>query len=181
MAEAPFANIPALVLLVVGASFMVLAAVGVVRMPDVFMRMQATSKAATLGVGCMMLAVAVHFADLAVATRAAAVILFTFLTAPIGAHMIGRAAYIAKARLWEGTLRNDLEPGHGSAADELLRGERRPPDATGNGGEIGRRRSERHYSRSSGAEGTVATDHPIRPPDHSEPRGGARTPDGGEP
>ena len=104
-------------LLAVGGLFMLLAAVGVLRMPDVFTRMQATSKAATLGVGCMMLAVAVYFGDLAVATRAMAVVLFTFLTAPIGAHMIGRAAYVGRSRLWEQTLHDEL------------RGRYRPPPA----------------------------------------------------
>src|SRR5215218_9757122 len=43
------------VLLVVGASFMLLAGLGVLRLPDLFMRLQAATKASTLGVGCLML------------------------------------------------------------------------------------------------------------------------------
>jgi multicomponent Na+:H+ antiporter subunit G len=124
-------------LLVVGALAMLLAALGVLRMPDVFTRLQATSKAATLGVGCMMLAVAVHFAELAVTTRAVAVVLFTFLTAPIGAHMIGRAAYVAKAALWERTTRDDLRgcyDGAGPATGTAPGNGRHPSDLTQTGG-----------------------------------------------
>lgn len=102
------AEVVTIVLLVTGALFMLLAAVGVVRLPDVFMRMQATSKAATLGTGCMMLAVAVYFGELGVVVRAAAVIVFTFFTAPVGAHMIGRAAYIGRSALWDKTVADEL-------------------------------------------------------------------------
>ena len=64
----------AAVLIVLGGAFMLLAAVGVVRMPDVFLRLQATSKATTLGVGCLMLGAAFHFGDLGTALRATIII-----------------------------------------------------------------------------------------------------------
>jgi multicomponent Na+:H+ antiporter subunit G len=99
----------------VGAAFLLLAAVGITRMPDLFTRLQATTKAATLGVGCVVLSVAVHFGDLGVAARAAAVIVFVLLTAPVAAHMIGRAGYMVGAPQWDGTivdeLRGQYEPG----------------------------------------------------------------------
>ena len=95
-------------LIVIGSGFMLLAGVGVVRMPDLFMRMQAATKAATLGAGCMLLAVIVHFGDVAVATRAFLVIAFIFLTAPVAAHMIARAAYSVGTPLWEGTITDEL-------------------------------------------------------------------------
>jgi multicomponent Na+:H+ antiporter subunit G len=96
------------VLLVVGALFMLLGALGVLRLPDLFMRLQASTKASTLGAGCLLLGVAIHFQDLGVATRAALVIAFFFLTAPVGAHMIARAAYAVGVPLWEGTLIDEL-------------------------------------------------------------------------
>jgi multicomponent Na+:H+ antiporter subunit G len=95
-------------LLVTGGAFMLLAGVGVVRMPDLFMRMQAATKAATLGVGCMLFAVAVHFGDLALITRCLLVTGFVFLTAPVAAHVIARAAYSVGVPLWEGTLCDEL-------------------------------------------------------------------------
>src|SRR4029078_7173655 len=96
------------VLLVVGALFMLLAGLGVLRLPDLFMRVRAGTKAAPLGVGCMLLAAAIHFQDLAVTTRAVLVIAFFFLTAPVGAHMIARAGYAVGVPLWEGTITDEL-------------------------------------------------------------------------
>jgi multicomponent Na+:H+ antiporter subunit G len=96
-------------LIVVGAGFMLLAAVGLVRMPDLFTRMHATTKSTTLGVGCLMLGVAVHFGDLAIAARALAIVAFVFITAPVAGHMVARAAYFSNTARWEGTLSDELQ------------------------------------------------------------------------
>lgn len=101
-----------ILLLWVGSIFTVLAAIGILRMPDVFMRMQVATKAATLGVTCVALAAAVHFGDLATTARAVLIVFFLFLTAPVAAHTIGRAAYVAGARLWEGTIVDELRAKH---------------------------------------------------------------------
>jgi multicomponent Na+:H+ antiporter subunit G len=92
----------------IGAAFMLLAAVGIVRLPDTFTRMQAATKAVTLGVSAMMLAAASHFADFGVTVRALTTVLFLFATAPVAAHLIGRVAYFVGAELWEGTQFDDL-------------------------------------------------------------------------
>ncbi|MCC7423676.1 MAG: monovalent cation/H(+) antiporter subunit G [Planctomycetaceae bacterium] len=105
------------VLLVLGAFFMLLAGVGVARLPDLFMRLQAATKASTLGVGCMLMAVAIHFQDLAVTTRAVLVIAFFCLTAPVGAHLIARAAYAAGVPLWEGTITDEMRLSSRDAQD----------------------------------------------------------------
>ncbi len=99
-------------LLSVGTLFTLLAALGALRMPDVFMRMQVATKAATLGVACVAMAAAVHFGDLATTARSVLIVLFLFLTAPVAAHTIGRAAYVAGARLWEGTIVDELAGKH---------------------------------------------------------------------
>jgi multicomponent Na+:H+ antiporter subunit G len=95
-------------LMLIGAAFSLLAALGAYRMPDVFTRMQATAKSGTMGVGCLMLAVAIYFAEASVGARALAVVAFLVLTAPVASHMIGRAAYFTGVPLWEGTHRDDL-------------------------------------------------------------------------
>jgi monovalent cation/proton antiporter MnhG/PhaG subunit len=77
-------------------------------MPDLFTRMQPATKAATLGVGCMLTAVAVHFWDLGVTSRALAGVAFVVLTAPVSAHVIGRAAHLLGVPLWEKTLVDEL-------------------------------------------------------------------------
>lgn len=104
-------------LLVIGAAFMLLAGLGVVRMPDLFMRTQAATKAATLGAGCMLMAVAVHFGELTVVTRAVLIAAFILLTAPVSAHMIARAAHSVDTPLWEGTIADELRGEHRSPAE----------------------------------------------------------------
>lgn len=99
----PVTEVVAAGLMLVGAFFMLLSAVGVVRMPDLYMRLQVASKASSLGAGFMMAAVAVHFAELGIVVRAFLVVAFIFLTTPVSAHLIGRAAYLSGVPLWERT------------------------------------------------------------------------------
>lgn len=102
-------EVVSLVLMITGAVFLFVAALGVVRMPDLFSRMQAATKASTLGIACILLAVAVHFAGVGVTTRALATIVFFWLTAPVTAHMIARAAYFIGVPLWVGTIIDELQ------------------------------------------------------------------------
>lgn len=95
-------------LLLLGSAFMLLAGIGVLRLPDLFMRLQAGTKASTLGIACILLGAAVHFQDIAVTVRAVLVIGFFCMTAPVGAHMIARAAYAAGVPLWEGSITDEL-------------------------------------------------------------------------
>jgi len=106
-------------LLGVGAVAMLLAAIGLLRMPDLFTRMHATAKIATLGVASLLLAVAVHFDDIAVTTKSLLVIAFFLITAPIAAHMIGRTAYIVRVTLWSGTVRDELHDRYDPETHEL--------------------------------------------------------------
>lgn len=104
------------VLLVIGAVFTLLAAVGVLRLPDVYLRMQAATKASTFGIIALMLGVAAHFADAPTAMTAGLVIVFFLLTAPVAAHVIGRAAYFAGVERWEGTVTDELAAAHDRAS-----------------------------------------------------------------
>jgi multicomponent Na+:H+ antiporter subunit G len=96
------------VLLLLGAIFMLLASIGLVRMPDVLMRLHSSTKSATLGAGLIMLGVALFFNDFAIAARGFVIVIFLFSTAPVAAHMIGRAAYLSGVPLWEGTLSDEM-------------------------------------------------------------------------
>jgi multicomponent Na+:H+ antiporter subunit G len=104
-------EIVSLVLLLIGAIFMFVAGIGILRMPDLYTRMSATTKVATLGVGSTLLAVAVYFGELGITSRSLATIAFVLLTAPVAAHMIGRAAYFGGVPLWRGTVVDELS-GH---------------------------------------------------------------------
>lgn len=81
------------VLLLLGAGFSLLAAVGVVRLPDLLTRMHAASKAGAVGGGLILLAVALVSFDSAVALRAVIGVIFVLLTTPISAHLLARVAY----------------------------------------------------------------------------------------
>lgn len=96
-------------LLILGCLFMVLAALGALRMPDLPMRMHATTKAGALGVGLIMLAVSVHYQQAAVTAKALTIILFILLTAPVAAHVIARAAYVVGIPLWHKIQRDELK------------------------------------------------------------------------
>jgi len=98
-------------LLLTGCAFLLLAAVGIVRMPDLFTRMQTATKGGTLGISCILIAVAVSMEDLGLAVRALLTVAFFFLTAPVAAHMIGRAAYFVGVPLWHRTIADELK-GH---------------------------------------------------------------------
>ena len=92
------------ILWLAGSAFALLAAVGVLRMPDVFTRMQASTKASTLGLGCLLLGAALQLGDFASFIRVASIGAFIFLTTPVAALVIARAAYFADIPLWKGTV-----------------------------------------------------------------------------
>lgn len=79
-----------------GAFFCLVAALGVVRLPDALTRMHASSKAGALGCGMVLVAVALFFPGIDVLARAIAAILFLLLSTPVAAHMIGRAIYASE-------------------------------------------------------------------------------------
>ena len=97
-----------MLLMALGAFFVLAAALGLVRMPDLFLRMSASTKAVTLGVGCTLLGTAFYFGDFATFIRAGAIIIFLLTTAPVAAHLIGRAAYQDGVPLWAETQFDEL-------------------------------------------------------------------------
>lgn len=96
-------------LILLGGFFCFVAGLGVLRLPDVLIRMHASTKAGTLGSGLILIAVAVFFSDTTTITRAVATILFLLITAPVAAHMIGRAAFRSKVPLWNTTMEEGAE------------------------------------------------------------------------
>jgi multicomponent Na+:H+ antiporter subunit G len=122
-------------LLLAGGLLMFVAGLGVVRLPDLFTRMQAATKAATLGAVCLLAGVAVHFADAGVTARALLVILFLALTAPVAAQRIARAAYSVGVRLWDRSVADELRDHYDPATQRIGSGATAPgspePDRQG--------------------------------------------------
>lgn len=113
------------IMLLIGSFFVLVAAIGLVRLEDVYMRMHAASKAGTLGSGVLLLALAVASQELDVVTRAIAGVIFFLLTAPLSAHLLARAAYLVGYRPCKATYRDELadtivQPGGVGAADSHL-------------------------------------------------------------
>lgn len=97
------------VVIIVGVLFVVIGAVGLLRLPDFYIRISAITKAATVGVACIMIGVAFYFNEISMAFKAFAVILFLLITSPIAAHIIGKAAYNSGVPLWKKTEINEYE------------------------------------------------------------------------
>lgn len=93
----------------VGVLFILIASIGIVRMPDFYLRLSVTVKASTLGVGFVLLSTVLYFGDLAVATKALAIVFFLFLTSPISAQLLGRISYFSGIPLWKKSVRDDLK------------------------------------------------------------------------
>ena len=91
-------------MILVGSFFALVGAIGLVRLPDVYTRSHASSKAGTIGSGFALLAVAIAAPETYVATRAIAGLMFILLTAPVSAHLLMRAAYKAGYALFDGAV-----------------------------------------------------------------------------
>jgi multicomponent K+:H+ antiporter subunit G len=86
------------VLLLIGAFFILVGAIGLARLPDFFMRLHAPTKASTLGVGGVLLAsMAYAFKD-GLLIHELIITLFVFVTAPVGAHLLAQAALRMKLK-----------------------------------------------------------------------------------
>lgn len=94
-----------------GVSLGLLAAIGIHRFGDVFARMHAATKPATLGLVLVMVGAGLRADDPETAVKLALVAVLQFITAPIGAHMVGRAAYQAGAELSDETAVDELAEG----------------------------------------------------------------------
>lgn len=96
------------ILLVVGAFFAFVAALGVMRFPDFYTRMHAATKAGAFGAALLLFACALHFGSLRAVITAVVIIVFFYLTTPVAAQSLGQAAYRRGVDLWSKTGRDQL-------------------------------------------------------------------------
>ncbi len=99
--------------------FILLAAVGIMRMPDFYLRLSVTVKATTLGVGMMLAAAALYFGEVSTTSKCLAIIFFLILTAPVAAHMIGRAAYYTGVPMWDKSVIDEMKNKYDETTSEL--------------------------------------------------------------
>ena len=98
----------ACIFLVLGLFFMLVGAIGIVRLPDAYHRLHAASKCMTLGLLGLLLGAVFHIGTMDVMTKAALVIVFAFIASPVGSHMLAKAAHRAGTEQWSGTLSDEL-------------------------------------------------------------------------
>ena len=105
----PLTDLLIMILFSVGSLFCVLAAVGILLMTDFYTRMQAASKAVTLGATSIVVATALHFREADVIVRCLLVCIFFFVTIPAASHLIARAAHAAGEPMSPETTIDDLK------------------------------------------------------------------------
>ncbi|MEX2592319.1 MAG: monovalent cation/H(+) antiporter subunit G [Anditalea sp.] len=103
----------------IGTLAILLAAIGIVRMPDIYLRISVTTKAATMGIGLILIGAAMYFNELGITSRVIAIIFFLLLTAPVGAHMLGRASYFTGIKMWKNSVYDDLKGKYDPKTHEL--------------------------------------------------------------
>src|SRR5690606_30230042 len=98
------------VLLLVGGVFIVIGALGMVKVPDFYTRLHAPTKATTLGIGCILVAsMGLHaLRGDGVSIQELVISVFLFITAPVSANMIAKAAFLGRPGLQDGTLNSHL-------------------------------------------------------------------------
>lgn len=116
----------ALALVGLGSALILLAAVGVLRFPDVLTRANAASKATGLGLAVLLLGVAVEVGTPRGWTVLGLAVVLQLVTTPVAGHVLARAAYRSGAPLWDGTRSDDLRTYY--RTHPRLRDEVRPPD-----------------------------------------------------
>lgn len=100
--------------LLVGSLFALIGAIGLYRLPDFFMRLHGPTKATTLGVGGMIIASLIFFSwrTEGVSLHELLITLFLFITAPVSAHMLAKAAMQNKVDVIERTRGRPWEDDH---------------------------------------------------------------------
>jgi len=92
------------ILIALGILFNIFGCVGLVRFPDVYNRLQASTKCVTLGTVLLLVGVAIANGTGAMAAKAIICAVFVFVTLPTAAHAIAKGAYASGVPLWEGTV-----------------------------------------------------------------------------
>lgn len=92
-----------------GAIFILIATVGMVKMPDTYLRISVSTIASTLGVGLILISTMLFFRETIVNIKAIAMIVFILMTSPVSAHLIARSSYLMNVKLWKKSIIDEIE------------------------------------------------------------------------
>jgi multicomponent Na+:H+ antiporter subunit G len=96
--------------IIAGVIFIVISSVGLLRLPDFYIRISVVTKAITLGISLILIGIGIFFNDLVMVTKVMVIICFMMITAPVSAHIIARAAVRNKVPFWGKTLLKEFQP-----------------------------------------------------------------------
>lgn len=97
-------NIIGFIFMAIGLAFDIFGCLGLIRLPDVYNRLQAATKCVTLGTCSILFGMFLIVGFTAAGMKAILCILFLLLTSPVAAHALARAAHISGIKLWEGSV-----------------------------------------------------------------------------
>ncbi len=92
------------ILIAVGVLFNIFGCIGLVRFPDIYNRLQASTKCVTLGTSMLLVGVAIASGSMAMAAKAITCAVFIMITSPTAAHAIAKGAYSSGIKMWEGSV-----------------------------------------------------------------------------
>ena len=97
-------NIIGFIFIIIGLAFDLFGCLGLMRLPDVYNRLQAATKCVTLGTCSILFGMFLIVGFTAAGMKAILCIMFLLLTSPVAAHALARAAHISGIKLWEGSV-----------------------------------------------------------------------------
>jgi multicomponent Na+:H+ antiporter subunit G len=102
-------DIIGIILIIIGILFDIFGCIGLVRFPDVYNRLQASTKCVTLGTILLLIGVALIAASGPISAKAAVCAVFILITAPTAAHAIAKGSYASGVKLWENSVVDKYE------------------------------------------------------------------------
>lgn len=108
-----------IVLILAGSFFVGIAAIGLLRLPDLYTRMHAAAKAGAFGGSLILIATALLFGSWIITIKIVLIILFFYASTPVAGHMIGRAGYLTGIRQWSQAKIDELKGKYHSGSGKL--------------------------------------------------------------
>lgn len=103
------------VLLIAGAAFILIASIGILRMPDIYMRMHAATKAPSLGIMLMLFAAMIYFPEAGLIVKSFLIIIFLYLTTPVAANLLARTSLEMGIPVWLKKEKKEVEANENEA------------------------------------------------------------------
>lgn len=103
-----FIEIVCSVLILLGSLFMLISSIGIIRLPDFYIRNSASTKAVILGLALILFGVGIYYNNILIFLEVIAILFFISLIMPLSAHIIARAACKNKVPFWENTILKEM-------------------------------------------------------------------------